>query len=187
MRGSDLWQLAQLITRHRHPARRCSTAKAELKKTVLHELHVANDGEMVPSFELTTSPQYRGSIIDSAMDRRENSVLSVVSPPCDLISLKGKNGAKFREKLIVADSLGLSPGARALTVSTNEKGEVIDDLMISKTSDDNVFAVTNLGSKDRDVYWIRRTEGGMIFGWITSFIPEQCSDHNHTPPVLRSV
>ncbi|KAL6992815.1 aminomethyltransferase [Sarracenia purpurea var. burkii] len=161
MRGSGLWQLAQSITRHRRLARRCFAAEAGLKKTVLHDFHVANGGEMVPFFGRTMPLRYRDSIVDSALNCRENGGLFDISPLCDLISLKGKNCVEFLEKLVVADVAGLAPGTGALTVFTNEKGGVIDDSVISKVRDDHVCVVVNSGCRDKDVAHIE--EHGKVF------------------------
>lgn len=38
---------------------------------------------------------------------------------------------------------------------TNEKGGIVDDLIVTKLADDKYFAVINAGCKDKDLQWMR--------------------------------
>ncbi|XP_058200405.1 aminomethyltransferase, mitochondrial [Rhododendron vialii] len=156
MRGGNLWQLGQSITRRLAQAdkkaitRRSFASEAELKKTVLYDFHVAHGGKMVPFAGWGMPIQYKDSIMDSTLNCRENGGLFDVSHMCGL-SLKGKDCIPFLEKLVVADVAGLTPLTGTLTVFTNEKGGAIDDSVITKVTDDHIYLVVNAGCRDKDL------------------------------------
>ncbi|KAL2931392.1 Aminomethyltransferase mitochondrial [Bienertia sinuspersici] len=156
MRGAGLWQLGQSITRRLAQAekkaviRRCFSSEGDLKKTPLHDFHVANGGKMVPFAGWSMPIQYKDSIMDSTVNCRENGSLFDVAHMCGL-SLKGKDCIPFLEKLIVGDLAKLAPGTGTLSVFTNEKGGVIDDSVITKVTDDHIYLVLNAGCRDKDL------------------------------------
>ncbi|EPS64982.1 aminomethyltransferase, mitochondrial, partial [Genlisea aurea] len=151
-----LWQLGQSLTRRlsrpdaRAISRRFLSSEADLKKTVLHDFHVANGGKMVPFAGWSMPIQYKDSIMDSTLNCRENGSLFDVSHMCGL-SLRGKDAVPFLEKLVVADVAGLKPGTGTLTVFTNEKGGAIDDSVITKVTDQHIYVVVNAGCRDKDL------------------------------------
>lgn len=157
MRGGSLWQLGQSITRRlaradkKTIARRHFASDAEnLKKTALHDFHVANGGKMVPFAGWSMPIQYKDSIMESTLNCRQNGSLFDVSHMCGL-SLKGKDCVTFLEKLVIADVAGLAPGTGTLTVFTNENGGAIDDSVITKVKDDHIYLVVNAGCRDKDL------------------------------------
>lgn len=151
-----MWQLGQSLTRRlaqadkKPVARRYFSGEAELKKTVLHDFHVANGGKMVPFAGWSMPIQYKDSIMDSTLNCRQNGSLFDVSHMCGL-SLKGKDCIPFLEKLVIADVAGLAPGTGTLTVFTNEKGGAIDDSVVTKVKDDHIYLVVNAGCRDKDL------------------------------------
>ncbi|PIN09623.1 Aminomethyl transferase [Handroanthus impetiginosus] len=156
MRGGGLWQLGQLIARrlpkvdNKFIQHRCFASESDLKKTVLHDFHVANGGKMVPFAGWGMPIQYKDTIMDSTLNCRENGGLFDVSHMCGL-SLKGKDCIPFLEKLVIADVAGLAPGMGTLTVFTNEKGGAIDDSVITKVTNDHIYLVVNAGCRDKDL------------------------------------
>lgn len=157
MRGGSLWQLGQSITRRLAQAdkktiasRHFASDAENLKKTVLHDFHVAHGGKMVPFAGWSMPIQYKDSIMESTLNCRQNGSLFDVSHMCGL-SLKGKDCIPFLEKLVIADVAGLAPGTGTLTVFTNENGGAIDDSVITKVKDDRIYLVVNAGCRDKDL------------------------------------
>ncbi len=62
----------------------------------------------------------------------------------------GKDRFKYIESLIVSDIQGLKPDTGCLSVFTNEKGGILDDLIVSSTSSDYLYIVSNAGCSDKD-------------------------------------
>jgi len=73
-----------------------------------------------------------------------------VSHMCGL-SLKGKDAIPFLEKLVVGDIGGLGDGRSTLSVLTNEKGGIIDDSVITKVAEDDLYLVVNAGRRTEDL------------------------------------
>lgn len=62
---------------------------------------------------------------------------------------------QFMESLTTADIDQLSTNTGALSVFTNEKGGILDDLILSKTDDDSIYVVTNAGCIDKDLPYLQ--------------------------------
>jgi len=53
--------------------------------------------------------------------------------------------------LVVGDVAGITPGTGSLSVFTNEKGGIIDDTVVTKVSDTEVYLVVNAGCAEKDI------------------------------------
>jgi len=60
----------------------------------------------------------------------------------------------FLERLTPSSLQLLNPFSSTLSVFLNENGGIIDDLMITKHSEQEFYVVTNAGRRDRDLAWI---------------------------------
>nr|KAG5708825.1 hypothetical protein BaRGS_031979 [Batillaria attramentaria] len=67
----------------------------------------------------------------------------------------GKDRFEFMERLVVGDIKGLKENTGTLTVFTNEKGGIEDDLIVSHVSGDYLYVVSNAGCIDKD--WANMT------------------------------
>lgn len=63
----------------------------------------------------------------------------------------GKERINFIESLVVGDIAGLKDNQGTLTVFTNDKGGIIDDLIVNKTADGYLYVVSNAGCADKDL------------------------------------
>jgi aminomethyltransferase len=63
----------------------------------------------------------------------------------------GKDVTKFAESLLVADLEGLQAGHGCLSLFTNKTGGIIDDTVITRTSDTSFYVVSNSGCADKDL------------------------------------
>ena len=73
----------------------------------------------------------------------------------------GKDRFKYIESLVVGDIQGLKPNSGTLTVFTNEKGGIIDDLIVSSTSLDYLYIVSNAGCAAKDFAHLKAREEEM--------------------------
>lgn len=62
----------------------------------------------------------------------------------------GKDRVEFMESLTVADVKNLPDNQSTLSLFTNEKGGIVDDLIITKTDEDFLYVVSNAGCMDKD-------------------------------------
>ncbi|NWU94084.1 GCST protein, partial [Upupa epops] len=67
----------------------------------------------------------------------------------------GRDRVKFMESLVVGDIAELKPGQGTLTLLTNEKGGIVDDLIVTNTSEDHLYVVSNASCADKDLAIMR--------------------------------
>jgi len=67
------------------------------------------------------------------------------------LTLTGKDAVRFLESLVVGDVEGLANGTGTLSVFTNEKGGIIDDTVITKVTDNEIYLVVNAGCREKDL------------------------------------
>ena len=71
------------------------------------------------------------------------------------VHIKGKGAQDFLQKLTPSSFEKLGINRTKYTVLMNEKGGIIDDLMVTKTGEDEFHMVINAGCKDKDIAWIK--------------------------------
>ena len=66
--------------------------------------------------------------------------------------VRGKDSLSFIEQLCVADvKQALQANQSTLTVFTNSRGGIIDDLIVTKLDDSNLYIVSNAGCRHKDI------------------------------------
>ncbi|RWS27932.1 aminomethyltransferase-like isoform X1 [Leptotrombidium deliense] len=123
----------------------------QIKKTRLHSLHEGNGGKMVEFGGYSMPVLYKDlSITDSHLTTREKCSIFDVSHMLQTV-VRGKDRIEFIESLTVADVQGLQENQGSLTLFTNDTGGIIDDLIVTKTSNDYLYVVSNAGCRDKDL------------------------------------
>ncbi|NWT16853.1 GCST protein, partial [Vireo altiloquus] len=67
----------------------------------------------------------------------------------------GRDRIRFMESLVVGDIAELKPGQGTLTLLTNEKGGITDDLIVTNTSENHLYVVSNAACADKDLAILR--------------------------------
>ncbi|NXF64930.1 GCST protein, partial [Ciccaba nigrolineata] len=67
----------------------------------------------------------------------------------------GRDRVRFMESLVVGDIAELKLGQGTLTLLTNERGGIVDDLIVTNTSEDHLYVVSNAGCADKDLAIMR--------------------------------
>ncbi|GAB1521898.1 Aminomethyltransferase, mitochondrial [Rhizoctonia solani] len=135
-------------------ARRFATATdAPLRKTILHDYHVANQAKMVPFAGYSMPLQY-GTVgqIASHNHVRQSVGLFDVS---HMVHISGPSATAFLEYLTPSSLSSLPEFSSTLSVLLNENGGIIDDTIISKHAPDVYYVVTNAGRRERDLAWFQ--------------------------------
>ncbi|XP_034759483.1 aminomethyltransferase, mitochondrial-like isoform X1 [Acipenser ruthenus] len=120
-----------------------------LKKTALYEFHRAQGGKMVEFAGWSMPVQYKDSHIASHLHTRQHCSIFDVSHMLQS-KVHGKDRVKFIESLIVGDVAELKDNQGTLSLFTNEKGGIMDDLIVTKTSLGYLYVVSNAGCADKD-------------------------------------
>uniref|UniRef100_A0A8C5BMD8 Aminomethyltransferase n=1 Tax=Gadus morhua TaxID=8049 RepID=A0A8C5BMD8_GADMO len=128
---------------------RLYTSVAPLKQTVLYDFHRSQGGKMVGFAGWSMPVQYKDSHIASHMHTREHCSIFDVSHMLQS-KVHGKDRIKFMESMVVADIAELQDNQGTLTLFTNEKGGIIDDLIVTKTDQNYLYVVSNAGCADKD-------------------------------------
>ena len=62
----------------------------------------------------------------------------------------GEDRVSMMESLVVGDIAGLKPNTGTLTVFTNDKGGILDDLIVNNAEEGFLYVVSNAGCIDKD-------------------------------------
>ena len=119
------------------------------KKTVLYNLHVELGAKMVPFAGYDMPVQYPDGIMSEHLHTREAAGLFDVSHMGQVV-ISGENAAQAIEALIPGDIQALSPGEMRYSFLTNDRGGILDDLIVTRREND-LFVVVNAACKEQDI------------------------------------
>ena len=129
----------------------------DLEQTPLYALHRERGARMVPVAGYEMPVQYQG-IIAEHLHTRENAALFDVSHMGQVI-LRGEDVAAALETLVPGDLQELPVGKARYTVLTNDRGGIIDDLMVTHGGD-HLFVILNAACKEKDLAHFEAHIGG---------------------------
>ncbi|HTV91003.1 MAG TPA: glycine cleavage system aminomethyltransferase GcvT [Stellaceae bacterium] len=119
-----------------------------LRRTPLHDLHVALGARIVAFAGYEMPLQYRPGIIAEHLHTRSKAGLFDVSH-MGQIRLHGGAAAAL-ERLVPGDLQALAPGQMRYTLLLSEQGGILDDLMATRTGD-GLLLVVNAARKEADL------------------------------------
>lgn len=93
--------------------------------------------------------QYKDSHISSHLHTRQHCSLFDVSHMLQS-KVTGKDRVKFIESLVVGDIAELKDNQGTLSLFTNDKGGIMDDVIVTRTSAGYLYIVSNAGCADKD-------------------------------------
>ena len=125
------------------------------KTTPLNALHRASGARMV-DFGGWDMPVHYGSQIEEHHAVRKEAGLFDVSHML-VVDLEGRGARQFLERAVANDVAKLTtPGKALYTCMLNERGGVVDDLIVYFFADDSFRLVVNAGTADKDLAWLER-------------------------------
>ncbi|XP_047741227.1 aminomethyltransferase, mitochondrial [Hyalella azteca] len=120
-----------------------------LEKTVLYDFHCKHGAKIVP-FAGFAMPITYGKIGVSASHIHVRSSCGLFDVSHMLqAQITGPSRIQFLESLTVADIKSLKPDNGCLTLFTNDQGGIIDDLIVSSTSKESIYLVSNAGCRHK--------------------------------------
>jgi aminomethyltransferase len=135
-----------------------------MKTTPLHATHVALSAKMGEFAGYDMPLYYAEGVLKEHEWVRSHAGLFDVSHMGQIL-LSGKGVAQFLERITPSSFQASKPFVAKYTVLTNEQGGIVDDLIVTRLSDDVFFTVINAGCKEKDIEW------------ITSHLPEGVTLH----------
>jgi len=130
---------------------------AELKRTGLHDLHVELGAKMVPFAGYEMPVQYPAGVLTEHLHTRAKAGLFDVSHMGQVI-LRGDGRAEALESLVPVDILGVPADRQRYGFFTDDRGGLLDDLMIANRGD-HLFLVVNAARKAHDIAHLETLSG----------------------------
>jgi aminomethyltransferase len=124
-----------------------------LKRTPLYNAHVALGGKVIPFAGWELPVQYRG-LIEEHKAVRENVGVFDVSHMGELW-LTGTDAARNLNAITCNDVSIVEVGQAQYTALLNERGGVIDDLIIYRLGENEFLLCVNASNSDTDFQWIK--------------------------------
>jgi aminomethyltransferase len=121
----------------------------DLLKTPLHGLHIDVGAKMVPFAGYDMPVQYPLGVKKEHLHTRDSAGLFDVSH-MGQVRLYGDKAAQLLESLVPVDIIDLPVGKQRYAFFTNEKGGIMDDLMVANLGD-HLFVVVNAACKEQDI------------------------------------
>ncbi len=127
-----------------------------LLKTSLHASHIALGAKMGEFAGYDMPLYYKDGVMKEHEWVRKSAGLFDVSHMGQVI-IEGPEDdiAAFWERMTPSAFKNAKDSAAKYTVLTNEKGGIIDDLIVTRITGNKFFAVLNAGRKNVDLQWLR--------------------------------
>ena len=128
------------------------------KKTPLYDEHVRLGAKMIPFGDWIMPVQYTG-IIDEHQAVRNNVGVFDISHMGQLVATGPSAGAWLNE-LLTNNIDKLEIGSGQYTFLLNERGGIIDDLIVYRTAAETFVLVVNASRTEEDFAWLQKHAGG---------------------------
>ena len=129
----------------------------ELKRSPLHDRHVAAGARMVPFAGWEMPVQYSG-IRDEHVAVRTHAGIFDVSHMGE-IETTGPDAEAFLQRILSNDVSKLTDGGAQYSVLCKDDGGVLDDLFSYRLAPDRFLTVTNASNHEKDLDWFSRHAG----------------------------
>jgi len=134
----------------------------ELKKTILHQIHIDLGAKMVP-FAGYDMPLSYSSLLEEHKTVRNGVGMFDVSHMGEFI-VKGPNAFSLVQKLTSNDVSRITIGGAQYSCFPNNTGGIVDDLLVYQLEEEVFMLVVNAGNIDKDWDWIctHNTENAIL-------------------------
>src|SRR6266540_1462422 len=127
-----------------------------LLRTPLYERHVELGARLVPFAGWEMPVQYEGVIPEHLAVRADCGVFDV-SHMGELV-VEGPRARELLQSLLSNDLGRLEPGKAQYTLLTNERGGIVDDLIVYELGPERFLLIVNASNRDVDLAWLRERE-----------------------------
>jgi aminomethyltransferase len=158
-----------------------------LRKTPLYQWHESHGGRMVPFAGYSLPVQYEKGIIAEHNAVRNRAGLFDVSHMGELV-ISGKDALQNIQYLVTNDFSKMKTGRVRYTLLCNEKGGILDDLVVYKMDENLYMLVVNASNREKDAAWIRsRLSGAVSFDDISENLSQIALQGPLSEAILSSV
>jgi aminomethyltransferase len=127
-----------------------------LLKTPLHNRHVALAARMVPFAGWEMPVSYEGVISEHRAVRADCGVFDVSH--MGEFEVEGPRATALLQETLPKDVDKIRPGEAQYTLLTNERGGIIDDLIVYRLEEVRYLLIVNAANRDADLTWLKDNE-----------------------------
>jgi aminomethyltransferase len=135
-----------------------ATASEALRRSPLHDQHVAAGAKLVPFAGWEMPVQYAGIRAEHAAVREAAGVFDVSH--MGEIETSGPGARDLLQRLLSNDVDKIAVGGAQYSVLCREDGGVLDDLFTYRLGPDRYLTVTNAANHEQDLAWFQRHAAG---------------------------
>ncbi len=123
------------------------------KRTPFYDLHLKANAKMV-DFAGWEMPLHYGSQLQEHHQVRQHAGMFDVSH-MGVVDLRGPDATSYLRRLLANNVERLVDGKALYTCMLNEKGGVLDDLIVYRLKENDYRIVINAGTREKDIAWMR--------------------------------
>ena len=127
-----------------------------LLRTPLHDRHVGAGARMVPFAGWEMPVQYQGVIQEHRAVRKDAGVFDVSH--MGEIEVEGPRAHDLLQSLLSNDLDRIGVGSAQYTLLTNERGGIIDDLIVYRLDEFRYLLIVNASNREADYEWLKNRE-----------------------------
>src|SRR5438270_3501177 len=127
-----------------------------LQRTPIHARHLALGARLVPFAGWEMPVQYEGVIQEVRAVRTDCAIFDVSH--MGELEVEGPRAPELLQATLSNDLDRLSPGEAQYTLLTNERGGIIDDLIVYRLEDFRYLLVVNAANRDAAFRWLKERE-----------------------------
>ena len=127
-----------------------------LQRTPIHDRHVALGARMVPFAGWEMPVQYAGVIPEHRAVRNDCGVFDVSH--MGELEVEGPRAAELLQGLLSNDVDRVQVGGAQYTLLTNERGGIVDDLIVYRLEDFRFLLIVNASNVQTDYEWLKERE-----------------------------
>jgi aminomethyltransferase len=127
-----------------------------LQRTPLHDRHVALGARMVPFAGWEMPVQYEGVIQEHRAVRTDCGVFDVSH--MGELEVEGPRATELLQATLSNDLDKIRPGEAQYTLLTNERGGILDDLIVYRLEGFRYLLIVNAANLEQDFRWLKERE-----------------------------
>lgn len=128
-------------------------AAETLRRTPLHDRHVAAGARLVPFAGWEMPVQYEGVRAEHLAVREAAGIFDVSH--MGQVETSGPQALAFLQRMLSNDVAAIPVGGAQYSVLCREDGGVLDDLFTYRLAEDRYLTVTNAANHAKDLAWLR--------------------------------
>jgi aminomethyltransferase len=127
-----------------------------LQRTPIHDRHVALGARLVPFAGWEMPVQYEGVIPEVRAVRTDCGVFDVSH--MGELEVEGPRATELLQATLSNDLNRLRAGEAQYTLLTNERGGILDDLIVYRLEEFRYLLIVNAANRDTDFRWLKERE-----------------------------